>query len=143
MSTVPHEVRTRHEKLKEAINYHRRLYHVEDREEISPEALDSLKYELSKLEEAYPSLITPDSPSQRIAGKPLPAFKKVRHEVPQWSFNDAFTKEDVYAFDERVKKFLPKGAKPTYTCELKIDGLKIVLSYERGLLKTAATRGDG
>ena len=141
--TPSREIVERYESLKKAINYHRRLYHVEDREEISAEALDSLKYELSNIEGEYPSLITPDSPSQRVAGKPLPEFKKVRHSVPQWSFNDAFTPEDIRAFDERVRRALPEGAKPTYTCELKIDGLKIVLTYERGLLQTAATRGDG
>ena len=141
--TVPREVRERYEKLKDTINYHRRLYHVEDRQEISAEALDSLKYELTKLEEEHPSLVTPDSPSQRVAGEPLAQFKKVRHAVPQWSFNDAFTEEDVRAFDERVRKGLPHGARPTYTCELKIDGLKVVLTYEQGILKTAATRGDG
>ena len=140
---VPRDIQERYEKLKKAIEHHRRLYHVEDREEISPEALDSLKYELVKIEEKYPTLITPDSPSQRIAGEPLKKFRKVRHVVPQWSFNDAFTEEDIRAFDERVKRFLGKDAKPTYTLELKIDGLKIVFTYEKGRLVTAATRGNG
>src|SRR5262249_31987260 len=69
-------------------------------------------------------------------------FKKVRHEVEQWSFNDCFTPEQFKEFDAKVKRFLG-GAAPTYACELKIDGLKVVFSYEKGLLKTAATRGDG
>lgn len=145
-SPIPRDRRERYEKLKETINYHRRLYHVEDREEISAEALDSLKYELAGLEREFPSLITPDSPSQRVAGEALKGFKKVRHTVPQWSFNDAFTEDDIRAFDERVRKFLKEqfpDAKLTYTCELKIDGLKIVIEYEKGILKTAATRGDG
>ena len=105
------------------------------------EALDSLKHELSEIEKAYPEIIVPDSPSQRVAGKPLPQFKKVRHEIEQWSFNDCFTPEEFKEFDARVKRFLG-GATPTYVCELKIDGLKIVFTYEKGLLKTAATRGD-
>ncbi len=134
------------DKLKKVINHYRYLYHVLDKQEISDQALDSLKDELFKIEEKYPELITPDSPSQRVEGKPLKEFKKVRHKVPQWSFNDAFTEEDIYDFDERVKRFLVKeGVKknPTYTCELKIDGLKVVFEYEKGILKTAATRGDG
>jgi DNA ligase (NAD+) len=129
-------------KLRELINYHRYQYHVLDRQEISDEALDSLKDELAKLEAQYPELITPDSPSQRVAGQPLPEFKKVRHAVAQWSFNDAFTIEDIKAFDERVRRWL--GGEPVeYTCELKIDGFKVVLTYQAGKLVTAATRGNG
>lgn len=135
------EIRERVEKLKAAINRYRYSYHVLDREEISPEALDSLKRELSELEETYPELLTPDSPTQRVGGKPLDQFRKVAHAVPQWSFNDAFTEEDIRAFDLRVKKIL--GKEPPYTAELKIDGLKVVLTYEKGVLVTAATRGDG
>src|SRR3989344_948816 len=139
-------VQERYEKLKAAVNYHRRLYHVYDKEEISPAALDSLKHELSSLEKKYPALVAPDSPSQRVAGEPLPFFKKVRHKVAQWSFNDAFTPDEIRDFDARVKRFLTPSfpdASPEYVCELKIDGLKIVLEYEKGLLKVAATRGDG
>lgn len=145
--SIPNKIIERTAQLRKNIDYHRRLYHIEDREEISQEALDSLKDELYKLEEQYPSLITPDSPTQRVAGVPLKEFKKVRHKVPQWSFNDGFTEEDMRNFDERVKRFLEKSAgkkcNPTYTCELKIDGLKVVLEYKNGLLETAATRGDG
>ncbi len=154
---IPADVRGRLKKLKETIERHRYLYHVLDRQEISDEALDSLKKELYDMEEKYPELLTADSPSQRVAGKPLPEFKKVPHKVPQWSFNDAFSEEDIRNFDARVKRFLKAAAEvrplqsrgqtsaapPTYVCELKIDGLKIVLEYENGLLKTAATRGDG
>lgn len=143
---VPQGTRERYDKLKATINEYRRQYHVFDREEISAEALDSLKHELAEMEREHPSLITPDSPSQRVAGEPLPQFKKVRHEVPQWSFNDAFTEEDMREFDARVKRFLlGQGITraPTYLCELKIDGLKVVLTYKKGVLQTAATRGDG
>lgn len=146
MNAISTQTRERYNKLKNAINRHRRLYHVYDKEEISAEALDSLKHELSELEAAHPSLISPDSPSQRVAGKPLPGFKKVRHKVAQWSFNDAFTPEDIRAFDERVKRFLRSShgeVAPTYVCELKIDGLKVILEYQKGILVTAATRGDG
>ncbi len=146
MPKIPAEVRDRYEKLKIAVNRYRRLYHVYDKEEISAAALDSLKHELSEIEAAHPSLIAPDSPSQRVVGKALPGFKKIRHKVAQWSFNDAFTPEDIRAFDLRVKRFLRPtfgDARPSYVCELKIDGLKIILEYEKGVLKTAATRGDG
>ncbi|MDO8561923.1 MAG: NAD-dependent DNA ligase LigA [bacterium] len=143
----PKAVQERYNKLKTTINHYRRLYHVYDKEEISQEALDSLKHELSELEKQYPALIAPDSPSQRVAGEPLPFFKKVRHKVAQWSFNDAFTPDEIRDFDGRVKRQLAlrsfSEAGPEYVCELKIDGLKIVLEYEKGLLKVAATRGDG
>lgn len=133
--------------LRAAIEKHRHLYHVYDTSDISPEALDSLKHELVQIEEAYPDLITPDSPSQRVAGAPLKGFKKVTHVVPQWSFNDAFSEDDMREFDARVKRFLKdtydRAINPTYTCELKIDGLKLVLTYEKGELVTGATRGDG
>ncbi len=137
----------RAEKLREIINYHRELYHTRDLPEISDTAYDSLIKELEDIEEAYPDLKTPDSPTQRVGGDPLPEFVKVQHKVTQWSFNDAFTEEDLRAFDERVKKFIKqetgKEGNPTYTCELKIDGLKVVLEYEKGILSRAATRGDG
>jgi DNA ligase (NAD+) len=140
---VPKDVQARYDKLKDSINHYRVQYHVYDKEEISEAALDSLKHELADIEKEYPSIVTPDSPSQRVAGKPLPQFKKVRHEIEQWSFNDCFTPEEFHEFDARVKRFLGGTAVPTYACELKIDGLKIVFTYEKGLLKTAATRGDG
>jgi DNA ligase (NAD+) len=133
--------------LREAIDRHRYLYHVEDRAEISEAALDSLKRELAEIEAAFPDLVTPDSPSQRVAGKPLDGFAKVPHKVAQWSFNDAFTEEDLRAWDERVRKGLAAAGLPAervaYVGEEKIDGLKVVLTYRGGALVTAATRGDG
>src|SRR3989344_2316667 len=144
---MPNETtQARYLKLKETINHYRRLYHVYDKEEISQSALDSLKHELSEIEKQYPVMIAPDSPSQRVSGEPLPFFKKVRHKVAQWSFNDAFTQDEIRDFDARVKRFLKSSfgdLSPEYVCELKIDGLKIVLEYEKGILKVAATRGDG
>ena len=139
--SIPKETRERAKKLRDTINHYRYLYHVENRSEISEEALDSLKHELAVLEEKYPELVTPDSPTQRVAGKALDEFKKITHVVPQWSFNDAFDEEEMRAFDERVKKIIKTN--PEYLSELKIDGLKVVLTYENGILKNAATRGDG
>ena len=145
--TPPKEAIERLHQLRKTIEHHRYLYHVLDKEEISPEALDSLKNELVTLETQYPSLVTPDSPSQRVAGAPLPQFKKIKHRIPQWSLGDAFTEEDIRDFDARVKRMLEsvfeKKISPVYDCEIKIDGLKIVLTYEEGRLVTAATRGDG
>ena len=137
------DIQQHYDKLKDSINHYRRLYHTFDREEISEAARDSLMRELADLEKEHPELVTPDSPTQRVGGTPLPQFTKVRHQVAQWSFNDAFTAEDMYEFDARVKRFLGSLEPVEYVCELKIDGLKIILTYEKGLLKTAATRGDG
>lgn len=153
-------IKTRIEKLKETINHHRYLYHVLDRQEISAAALDSLKRELAELEKKYPEYASPDSPTQRIGGEPLDKFAKVVHKARQWSFGDAFTEKEIREFDERIKRMLMKelpsrqampGTSLTslvekgveYACELKIDGFKIVLTYENGVLQTAATRGDG
>ena len=147
MGKPPQDIEKRAERLRKAINQYRYDFHVLNKETISPEALDSLKNELVIIETEYPELITPDSPTQRVAGKPLPGFKKIVHKVRQWSFNDAFTEEDIRNFDERVRKFYEAsfGEKinPTYSCELKIDGSHLVLEYENGLLKSGATRGDG
>ncbi|NOY35896.1 MAG: NAD-dependent DNA ligase LigA [bacterium] len=142
------DAKKRAEKLRKLINHHRYLYHVLDRQEISDEALDSLKHELYELEQKFPELVTPDSPTQRVGGKPLDKFSKIRHKVRQWSFEDVFTEDEIREFDARLKRMLAKAGvepkkEPEYTCELKIDGFKIVLTYENGFLKTAATRGDG
>jgi len=141
------EAEKRIEKLRESIAYYRYQYHVLDQEDISAEALDSLKHELAKLEETYPDLVTLDSPTQRVAGGVLPGFEKVIHTVRQWSFADVFNDEEIKEFDARVRRMLVKegfdDSDVVYTCEPKIDGFKIILTYEKGLLKTAATRGDG
>ncbi len=132
-------------KLRELIEHHRTEQHVYDRSAISPEALDSLKHELSEIENKFPSLITADSPTQRIAGGIMPELEKVRHKVKQWSLNDCFTPEEFNSFDERVKRFLKEdlSGEMEYVCEHKIDGLKIVLEYKKGRLFQASTRGNG
>ncbi len=143
---VPKDTKERYQKLKETINEYRRQYHVYDHEVVPESARDTLMRELQELEREYPDLVEPDSPTQRIAGAPLPQFKKVTHTIAQWSFNDAFDQEDITEWDARVRRMLKDhfpNPEPTYTTELKIDGLKVVLTYEKGALKTAATRGDG
>ncbi|MGH7175054.1 MAG: NAD-dependent DNA ligase LigA [Minisyncoccia bacterium] len=137
---APTAARERAKQLRMAIAKIRDTQNTRDVSLISPDAQDSLKYELFKLEEQYPELVTPDSPTQVVAGRPLPELKKVRHAVRQWSFNDAFTEEDIRAFDERIRKTVPH---PSYDLELKIDGLKTIYTYEKGKLIIAATRGDG
>jgi len=142
---IKKEARQRIEKLKKLIEHHRYLYHVLDRQEISEAALDSLKKELFNLEQEFPELITSDSPTQRIGGKPLEKFKKVRHSQPMLSFNDAFSKEDMEDWLERISKLLipEERKKIDFFCELKIDGLAIELIYEKGIFKIGSTRGNG
>ena len=144
-ASVPsQDIVDRVKKLRTTINRQRYLYHVKNQAELSEAALDSLKKELFDLEQSYPNLITPESPTQRVAGEPLPFFEKVAHKVPQWSFDDAFDLEDLEAFEKRANNYLKRKQQSfEYFCELKIDGLKVVLEYERGKLVVAATRGNG
>ena len=136
------EAKERIEKLKKLIKYHRYLYHVLDKEEISDDALDSLKHELYKLEQQFPQFITPDSPTQRVGGKPLKIFRKVHHKVPMLSIEDVFSEEELREWERYIKKLVP-GEKINYFAELKIDGFAITLLYEKGLFVLGATRGDG
>ncbi len=132
------------EHLKKVINHHRYLYHVLDKQEISDAALDSLKKELFDLEQQYPEFITPDSPTQRVGGQPLKNFKKVRHETPMLSFNDAFSEQDINDWLKRAENYLRhKLTYDLFYCELKIDGLAIELVYENGTFVQGSTRGDG
>ncbi len=144
---VPKHISARARLLQKHIGAYRAEYHEKDEQHIPDDALDSLKHELALLEEAYPQLVTPNSPTQRVAGAPLKALQKVTHEVRQWSFNDIFNEEELRLFDERVRHALEKklgeAVTPTYECELKIDGLKMVLTYRKGELVLAATRGNG
>jgi DNA ligase (NAD+) len=142
------EAELRLQKLRDEINYHRYLVHVLNKEEISEAALDSLKHELTGLEEEYPDLITPDSPSQRVAGEPLEGFKKVQHSTRMLSLNDIFNYEELGQWHERIGKLLTGDQKEElkktgYYAEIKLDGFAITLVYEKGLLMHAGTRGDG
>ena len=130
------------EKLRKTINYHRYLYHVLDKQIISDGALDSLKQELKKLEDKYPKFITVNSPTKRVGGVVLDKFIKVKHRVKQWSLEDAFTEADLFDWEARLKKILLKNT-IDYTCELKIDGLHIVLNYEKGIFILGETKGNG
>ncbi|KKW14460.1 MAG: ligase protein [Parcubacteria group bacterium GW2011_GWC2_49_9] len=137
-----HDAKARIEKLRREINHHRYLYHVLDKQEISDAALDSLKHELQQLEEQFPNLVTPDSPTQRVGGTPLGEFKKVRHAVRMLSLNDVFSAEETTSWVERIQKIVP-GRVLDFYGEVKMDGLAVSLLYRKGVLVRASTRGDG
>ena len=128
--------------LREQIAYHNHRYYVLDDSEIDDDEYDKLMRRLTAIEEEYPEVITPDSPTQRVAGAPIEAFQKVTHRVPMLSLDNAFGADDLRAFDQRVKRLSGRDA-IEYVVELKIDGLTAVLTYVNGSLVTGATRGDG
>lgn len=128
-------------KLRELINDYRYHYHVLDESTMSEAAADSLKHELSQLEERFPELITPDSPTQRVAGAAIEGFTKVTHKIPMISLQDVFSRDEVEAWVKRTEKLMP-GAKIEYFSDVKMDGLACSLIYENGLLVQAVTRGD-
>ena len=129
-------------KLRELINDYRYNYHVLNKSTMSEAAADSLKHELSQIEEAHPELITPDSPTQRVAGKPLPGFKQIRHSSRMLSLNDVFDEEEFAAWIARISKLLP-GVKLELFTDIKMDGLACALVYQGGVLVQGITRGDG
>ncbi|MFN7016579.1 MAG: NAD-dependent DNA ligase LigA, partial [Fimbriimonadales bacterium] len=131
--------------LRRLVEYHNYRYYVLDQPEISDEEYDALFRELQQLEAQFPEFITPDSPTQRVGAPPLSAFPEHAHRETMLSLDNAFSEEELLAFDQRVKRFLdlPQGADIEYTCELKIDGLAVSLTYEEGVLTVGATRGDG
>ena len=138
----------RYKKLIKTVDKHRYLYHVLDKIEITDEAYDSLMRELLEIEEKYPEIISSVSPTQRVGDKPLDEFVKVKHEVRQWSDDDCFDFDELKKWDEKVRRMVEKesslkGEKIEYCCELKIDGLKIILTYKNGEYFQGATRGDG
>lgn len=135
--------------LRRLVAYHAQRYHTHDAPEISDEAYDALIRELAELESAYPEFSAHDSQTKKVGGKILEGFSKTRHLVPQWSYDNVFGFDELQQWDERNRKILEKEgsvqarAPWTYCCELKIDGLKIILTYEQGMLRVGATRGDG
>lgn len=129
------------EALRKEINEHNERYYVKDDPIISDREYDALMQELIRLEEDFPELKSPDSPTQKIGGEPLPYFEKVEHEIPMLSLGNAFNEGDLRDFDRRVKEGV--GTEDVqYVCELKIDGLAVSLRYENGLFVRGATRGD-
>lgn len=142
---IPPDVIAEVEDLRRRINRANYLYYVKDQPEISDAEYDRLMRRLQELEEKYPSLVTPDSPTQRVGAPPLDEFPVHEHIVPMLSLQNAFGEDELRAFDERCKRFLgwPPDADIEYCCELKFDGLAVSLTYVDGVLTTGATRGDG
>ncbi len=135
--------RTRADWLHAQLHRHAHAYYVLDNPSIPDAEYDAMFSELQSLEATHPELITPDSPTQRVGGAPLPEFTQVAHDVPMLSINNGFADEEILAFDKRVRDGLESDTEVRYACELKFDGLAINLRYEKGVLTQAATRGDG
>lgn len=143
MNNEKSAAKARIEKLKELINDYRYHYHVLDESIMSEAAADSLKHELSQLEEQYPEFITPDSPTQRVAGKPLDKFQKVTHASRMISLADVFSESEIRDWVARNYKLVDRGTEFTFFTDIKMDGLAMSLHYENGIFQQAVTRGDG
>jgi DNA ligase (NAD+) len=140
---VTEAIKKKVEKLREEIEYHNYRYYVLDQPEISDAQYDRLMRELEKIEEEYPELRSPNSPTQRVGASPLEEFEIVRHSIPMLSLANAFDETEAKDFDKRVKKNLGSSADMEYVAEPKLDGLAVELVYERGLFVVGSTRGDG
>lgn len=145
MATAAKDIERKIEKLREEIRRHEHLYYVLDAPEVSDAEFDRLMQELKRLEAAHPELITPDSPSQRVGGKPREGFVKAAHSRAMLSLDNAFSEEELRNWDRRVRELAgnAKGEKIEYVCELKLDGMSLALTYETGKLARGVTRGDG
>src|ERR1700757_3145862 len=130
------------EALREKIRRHEHFYYVLDNPEISDAEFDTLMRQLKDLESEHPSLITPDSPTQRVGGKPREGFVKVRHSTPMLSLDNTYNEEELRAWERRVHE-LTGRSEVDYVCELKLDGMSLALVYEDGRLARGVTRGDG
>src|SRR6266704_6317913 len=142
MAAAAKDVEQKIEALREKIRYHEHLYYVLDNPEISDTEFDKLMQQLQQLEAEHPTLITPDSPTQRVGGKPREGFVKVRHSSPMLSLDNTYNEEELRAWERRVHEL--SGRKEVdYVCELKLDGMSLALIYEDGKLARGITRGDG
>src|SRR5947207_1251788 len=142
MKAIKHSIQDEIESLREEIRHHEYRYYVLDDPEISDAEFDRLMNELKKLEAAHPELVTPDSPTQRVGGKPREGFVKVPHSALMLSLDNAYSEEELRDWERRVHEL--SGRKDTeYVCELKLDGMSLALRYERGKLVRGITRGDG
>src|SRR5262245_8002018 len=141
MSTTPEQ---RVKDLRDAIRHHEERYYIHNAPEIADEEFDRLLHELERLEAEFPDLVAADSPTQRVAGRPIEGFPTVDHLEPMLSLDNAYNEDELRAFDERVRRGASLGdAAVGYVAELKIDGLSIALTYENGRLVRGATRGSG
>jgi DNA ligase (NAD+) len=138
---TPSEQRVK--ELRDAVRHHEERYYIHNAPEIADEEFDRLLHELERLEADHPELVTPDSPTQRVAGRPIEGFDTVEHVEPMLSLDNCYNDDELRAFDERVRKGAGPGAQIAYVAEMKIDGLSIALTYDDGRLVRGATRGDG
>lgn len=141
--SVPSHLRKRHAELSKELHYHSHRYHVLDAPVIADVEYDRLFQELLALEEKFPSLVGPDSPSQRIGGTVLPQFESVERDIPMLSLENGFSETDIIDFDQRLKRFLKSDEAIEFFVEVKLDGLAVELVYKDGLFLQGATRGDG
>ncbi len=139
MQTIEHKL----SQLRETLHYHAVRYYVEDNPEIPDAEYDRLMRELLELESQYPELVTADSPSLRVGGKPLEGFAQVTHEIPMLSLDNVFDEKELDAFHKRIQDRIPSAHFNAFCCEPKLDGLAVSLLYDNGVLVQAATRGDG
>ncbi len=143
LSTQERQARQQHQELSQQLHHHSYLYHALDTPQITDAEYDRLMQQLLKLEQQYPDLVTPESPSQRVGSTPLDSFPQAQHATPMLSLENAFNAEDLREFDARVKRFLSRTEEVEYICEPKLDGVAIALTYEQGKLVRGATRGNG
>src|ERR1700689_469449 len=139
---MPKNAAAQIEKLRETLRHHERLYYVLDQPAVSDAEYDALMRELRDLEAQHPELLTPDSPTQRVGGKPREGFIKVAHSSPMLSLDNALNEAELRGFDRRVRDLLGEE-KFAYVAELKLDGLSLAVRYREGKLAQAVTRGDG
>ncbi|HVI04843.1 MAG TPA: hypothetical protein VM711_01955 [Sphingomicrobium sp.] len=141
MTTAIQELEARIESLREDIRRHEHRYYVLDQPEISDAEFDRLMNELKRLEQDHPELVTPDSPTQRVGGKPREGFVKVQHSVPMLSLDNAYNEEELRNWERRIHELSRRDV--DYVCELKLDGMSLALRYRAGRLTHGITRGDG
>src|SRR5438270_1694323 len=137
------EVQQEIEKLRDEIRRHEHLYYVLDAPELPDAEFDRLMQELKRLEAAHPELVTPDSPTQRVGGKPREGFVKVTHSRPMLSLDNAYNEQELRDWDRRVRELAGPTAKLDFVCELKMDGMSLALWYRDAHLARGITRGDG
>src|ERR671914_2486973 len=135
------EARSRVQELREAIDYHSYRYHVLDDPEVADAEYDALVGELMEIEQAYPDLVTPDSPTQRVGAPPSEAFAPVEHRMPMMSLDNCFSLEELLAWGKRVERLI--GTASAFVTELKMDGVAVNLIYENGAFLKGPTGGDG
>ncbi|MFW6122928.1 MAG: DNA ligase LigA-related protein, partial [Thermodesulfobacteriota bacterium] len=140
---IPPEVQARAQKLRDQIHYHNYRYHVLDEPVISDAEFDRLMQELQQLEDEYPGLVTPDSPTQRVGAPPLEKFETVPHRIPMLSLENAFSEAEARDFEDRLKRYLRTTEDFDYVVEPKMDGVAVELVYEQGHFTVGSTRGDG